>query len=215
MKTEPAITDHTDDPCDETPSTLPARIRLIPDRGAESPRDFDNLGKMYCEHRRYYLGDCDNRGRPTVPDPRVDPADGEHYHPDVVIALPLGLYDHSGITMYVGRTHPQDSAGWDSGCVGVIYVTRADIRANWPSWKRLTTKRLAQVEAALRQEVETYDQYLRGDVYGFVVESHTGETLDSCWGFYGGDPRTNGMWEHWDDDTRKLFQRDGFTEGED
>ena len=39
---------------------------------------------------------------------------------------------------------------------------------------------------ALRQEVETYSQYLSGDVYGYEIHKH-GEVVDSCWGFYGYD----------------------------
>lgn len=36
-------------------------------------------------------------------------------------------------------------------------------------------------------EVETYDQYLTGDVYGYVIESEDGTVDDSCWGFFGLD----------------------------
>jgi hypothetical protein len=45
----------------------------------------------------------------------------------------------------------------------------------------------------LKGEVQTYDQYLTGDVYGYKVYKVTTcdhgheheEDLDSCWGFYG------------------------------
>ncbi len=30
-------------------------------------------------------------------------------------------------------------------------------------------------------EVQTYDQYLRGEVYGYQID----EDGDSCWGYYG------------------------------
>jgi hypothetical protein len=50
-----------------------------------------------------------------------------------------------------------------------------------------------KVEGYLKSEVETYDQYLTGDVYGYRVsevktcsEGHEHEEeLDSCWGYYG------------------------------
>lgn len=32
-----------------------------------------------------------------------------------------------------------------------------------------------------------HNQYLLGDVWGFVVEDKDGEHLDSCWGFFGDD----------------------------
>jgi len=36
----------------------------------------------------------------------------------------------------------------------------------------------------MKGEVETYDQFLTGDVYGFQVVDSDDEVIDSCWGFY-------------------------------
>jgi hypothetical protein len=69
------------------------------DTDAESPREWDNLGTMICSHRSYTLGD--------------EQADTDTYgswediekmlrKKGAVIVLPLGLYDHSGITMTAG-----------------------------------------------------------------------------------------------------------------
>ena len=43
------------------------------------------------------------------------------------------------------------------------------------------------VEKVLRGEVKVYDQYLQGDVYGYVIEDADGEEIDSSWGYYGDD----------------------------
>lgn len=54
--------------------------------------------------------------------------------------------------------------------------------------KIVTQKLKERVTEYLKGEVETYDQYLTGDVYGykvFKVENGEEEELDSCWGFYG------------------------------
>lgn len=114
-----------------------------------------------------------------------------------VVMLPLYLYDHSGITMSTGRF----SCPWDSGQVGWIYVTKETIRKEMmrpqplkkgqkhPDYKlikHVTKKDIAHAEEHLRNEVKTYDQYLTGDVYGFVIEDMDGEG-DSCWGFFGMD----------------------------
>jgi hypothetical protein len=40
------------------------RIRVIVDRDAESPREYDNVGTMACWHRRYKLGDVQPEERP-------------------------------------------------------------------------------------------------------------------------------------------------------
>jgi hypothetical protein len=50
--------------------------------------------------------------------------------------------------------------------------------------------------------VSVYDDYLTGNVYGFIVEERNGddwEEVDSCWGFYGDDIHTNGIADYLDD----------------
>ena len=49
-------------------------------------------------------------------------------------------------------------------------------------------------------EVETFNQYLNNDVYGFTIEDEDGNVIDSCGGFYGDDFVNNGMIEHIDSD---------------
>ena len=105
------------------------------------------------------------------------------------IMLPLRLYDHSGISMYVGsQPSPFDPGGWDSGQVGWIYVTRDKAIEEWAGkGKRLTRRARELAVKCLEGEVETYNQYLTGDVYGYVIEDETGEEVEdgSCWGFFG------------------------------
>ncbi|WP_018878708.1 hypothetical protein [Thioalkalivibrio sp. ALE28] len=114
-----------------------------------------------------------------------------------MIMVPLYLYDHSGVTM---STRPF-SCPWDSGQVGWIYVTREDARRAF-GWKRLSPRREARIRSILEAEVATYDQYLQGEVYGYVVYEN-GVEVDSCWGFFsdafGEDYRQNGMADHWPD----------------
>lgn len=98
------------------------------------------------------------------------------------VILPLYLYDHSGITMSCSPF----SCRWDSGQVGWIYMDRATILKEFGG-KRLTRKRREQAEKLLRSEVAEYDQYLTGDVWGYVIEDTNGDEVDSCWGFYGID----------------------------
>ena len=49
----------------------------------------------------------------------------------------------------------------------------------------MNTEIREKAENLLRTEVETYDQYLRGECYGFQLYED-GEEIDSCWGFLGG-----------------------------
>jgi hypothetical protein len=60
------------------------------------------------------------------------------------------------------------SCPWDSGQVGFIYVSREKVREEY-GWKVITKKREEKIVEILRDEVKTYDQYLTGDVYGYIV----------------------------------------------
>ena len=101
------------------------------------------------------------------------------------IYLSLYLYDHSGITMSTSSF----SCPWDSGQVGYIYISKADARKEF-SWKKLTKKRVEEVEKCLKSVVETYDMWLTGDVWGYEIYGPDDDEdfpQDSCWGFYGYD----------------------------
>ena len=41
------------------------------------------------------------------------------------------------------------------------------------------------VEAVAKSVVDEWNQYLSGDVWGYVIKDEEGEEVDSCWGFYG------------------------------
>jgi len=154
-------------------------IQIYQDVNPTSPREWDNLGAMYCWHRKYQLGDRHGYCIQEIEDliKRKD-----------VLSLPLYLYDHSGITMNTTGF----SCPWDSGQVGYIFVRYEDIKKNF-SVKRITKKLINEVLKQLKAEVEEYDNYLTGNIYGYVIEKD-GEHVDSCWGFYG-DPEKNALGE--------------------
>ena len=152
------------------------KIQIEQDQDPMNPRDDDNLGTMVCFHGRYSLGD-QNHG--------IDPDQFKGWGKmreyigqelNAYVILPIYMYDHSGITI---RTTPF-SCPWDSGQIGFIYVTCDKLKG-----EGLMKRTQAEIQKYLEGEVETYDQYLRGDVYGYQIE---GELCShSCWGFFGSD----------------------------
>ncbi len=202
--------------------------KIEQDQDPESPREYDNLGKMCCWHRRYSLGD---------EQPSIDPEEyianligwdddkkeavyqywfgrgkgtfselhayahlklKERLHEEFdkqFLSLPLYLYDHGSISMSTGAF----ACPWDSGQVGFIYVPLAKAREEY-GFKTLTKFWREKILGYLANEVETYDQFLTGQVYGYrVFELPEGmeaediaddeldqlEEVDSCWGIYG------------------------------
>lgn len=164
-------------------------LEIVPDEHPDSPREWDHLGTMVCWHRRYELGD-----RHDYADPRAFTA---AVNGGNAVILPLYLFDHSGLTISTDAAvfRAFDSAGWDWGLVGFIFATRADVRREF-GVRRLTRAHLTRALDTLRAEVATYDQFLRGEVYGFVLKDNTtGAVLDACSGFFG-DPLESGMLDH-------------------
>lgn len=176
------------------------RLRIVIDPDPCDPRiDWDNAATMACWHRRYRLGDADGPAqlREAVRASRArrslrradldDPADlaaalaacGD------IVWLPLYLYDHSGITMSTSCSYPFNDR-WDAGQVGFVFMTRDRVFEMFGSARsqRLTSRLRTAAETLMRSEVEAYDRYLTGDVYGYVVEDEDGGQLDSCWGFF-------------------------------
>jgi hypothetical protein len=105
--------------------------------------------------------------------------------------LPLFLYDHSGITMNTGGF----SCPWDSGQVGYIYVSHADLLKEYSAksiddpcyfqGKLIANSIREQGRKMLESEVKEYDQYLTGDIWGYTIEDEDGNDLESLWGMYG------------------------------
>lgn len=168
-------------------------INVVQDPDPMDPRkEFDNLGTMVCFHRRYNLGD--------EHDLRAEDFTGwedmkQHLRKSLgaVIILPLYLYDHGGLRMKVGSFQgmlPQGHAEFDSGPVGFIYITEEKIKE-----EGLDDRTPDKIEDLLRSEVNVYDDYLSGAVYGYQVIDADGEEIHSCWGFYGYDHNKSGLVE--------------------
>jgi hypothetical protein len=188
------------------------------------PRDEDNLCTMICWHRHYKLGekhdyDCVDELFERLCYEVLHKDDDEIYglhwqdmfnmlnESNLILIKPINMYEHSGITVSTSNVYPYNDR-WDSGVVGFIYVTKKIIFDQCgciteDNWKERADK-------YIEGEMETYDQYLRGDVYGFtltkivtkqdkcphcgIIREYEEEVEeDSCWGFYGDCLEDNGM----------------------
>ena len=160
------------------------------DENAENPRDFDHFTHMITVPQRHNKFDDEEMSREEIEEiiKRKD-----------VIALPLIIYDHSGIWMSTGRQYPFNDP-WDSSHIGFIYVTLEEIRREMgrpkprknninPDIKAIKHVTKADREHAIRlmkSEVQEYSDWLSGNVWGFVVyDGEDDDVVDSCWGYYG------------------------------
>lgn len=212
-------------------------LNIEKDDYPENPRKWDNIGKMVCSHSRYDLGDehccdansvLDHIASEVLESDMIDAWKNNNRFSDEDIIdlikeeaaiLPLYLYDHSGITM---KTTPFNDS-WDSGQVGYIYVTYADLakehgidnsylknNTEWAGGRDL----IKVAHDMLDGEVETYDIYLRGDVYSFNWEKldEDGNLLesDSCSGFFGDNLKENGLISHLPDELKEAMEKENY-----
>lgn len=201
-------------------------IEIFVDEFAESPREWDNISKMVCSHRRYSLGDEElitkhssswkeafashiaNEFNLCVED-YYDLTEKEYdrvwrWINSNLIWDALSLYDHSGITISLGVRN-----GWDSGQVGFVYIHKDDAVEAWGN--EYFTKAIRKIaQKCIEEEVRVYDNYLKGNVYGYRVSKirnfikvfedgseEFGEEpvlVDSCSGYYG-DHKESGLLE--------------------
>lgn len=154
-------------------------IKHDPDCGSPRDPEFnDPCGIMHCAHSRYTLGD---KGAAT---PFVDDNWRAGVHrPEVIVVLPIYMYDHSGITI----SHTPFDCKWDSGLLGWHYMTLEAAEAGHPSLKHDRNMLVEWAEKCLKAELEDYDHYLRGNCWWFGIYDAEGEIVESCGGFIGDD----------------------------
>ena len=86
----------------------------------------------------------------------------------------LNALIHGDVHLSIASDLKQYYMGFDSGQIGFLLVTRDE-------------PEIPEPQKYAEGMVEEWNQYLSGDVWGFVIEDGDGNHLDSCWEFYGFD----------------------------
>ena len=138
------------------------KIKIEYDTNTESPREWENDSKMILFHKRYNLGDKHNYSFESF---------NEWFEENKkeLVYLPVYGYEHSELTI---STSPF-SCSYDSGQLGYIYMTK---------------DKATQYEnpiLALENEVKTYDSWIRGECFYYVIFDEEEEILDSVGGYIG------------------------------
>ena len=166
-------------------------IDIYQDPDPEDPREWGSDDEMICFHRKYNIGDkhnyldvrdmliskCLEKGVEYAVDdePTMDElikSFSEHY-----LWLPIYMYEHSGITINTTGF----SCSWDSGQIGIICISKDKVKELY-AVDEIDNIVEENIYGLLKADVENYDQYITGDVYGYMVR----EIGQGCWGFYGG-----------------------------
>ena len=156
-------------------------LEIYQDESGFSPREWDNMSTLYCWHKNYNLGDSHDY---EYPQHFLDTVDREN---DILVSL--YFFEHSGCSI---STSPF-ICPWDSGQVGWAYISKETIIKEYGEF---TEENKAMALRCLEAEVETYDHYIQGSVYGYILKDAWDREIDSCWGFYGYDHEKSGLFDH-------------------
>lgn len=94
---------------------------------------------------------------------------------DDYLLIPIYAYDHGDITISLNRFYDE----WDSGVAYVACISKYAYRKEYGRWNR------KKALESLGHLVEEMDCWLKGNVYGFRLESAGGKWIDHCGFFYG------------------------------
>jgi hypothetical protein len=148
------------------------KIEIFYDECAESPREWDNIGTIMAKEKLNspILNNESNINEYEELDELIE-QDNAH-------AIDIYAYSHGGTTI---STSPF-SCPWDSGKAGYIYVTKEKWENEGFDWEDKK-----KIEEYLKNEIKTLDDYMQGNIYGYVIKDSSGEEKDSCWDYYGLD----------------------------
>ena len=176
------------------------RVVLKQDDYAENPREWDNVCTIVSGNGDQGIGD---HGYRLEKDKMKSFIENLKTQPDTYWKY-IYIYDHTGQT--ISLTPFNDP--WDSGCCGVIFVTKETLQKECIGVTDENWQQRAQQIA--ESEIEIYDAYISCEVYGYEIQQKqivehcnktTGkkwettewEVADSCGGFYGSDLDKNGL----------------------
>lgn len=159
---------------------------IEPDEDAESPRHWDNLGHLACwqQARPRWL---------KLGDQELEPSCGrEEYLERLVEEANPGFVERlerrdltpeqwqEAVTQAFSRyyvaidwCHPQDGQAQ-----GLIWVTKDRIREEYKV-KRITKSVMGLAISALQSELDIYDQYLLGEVWGYQILEVPDEIIEA------------------------------------
>ena len=158
-------------------------IKIYVDETPLNPREYDNnLGTMACFGPWYSLGDA-------------HPYKSQDYRSywemmqhiklqeNAVAIIPIWMSEQSDTVMSCNPTiGALDPGHWDTKVVGFIFISEEKVRQEY-NVAHITAAIIDDVSCALISEVEAYNAYRNGNVWGFTVEKN-GEEIDCCWSYY-------------------------------
>lgn len=101
-----------------------------------------------------------------------------------VVVRPISMYEHGGVSTWLGDYICHVDAQWDCEPLGIAYITKATAEKEMLDFSEETWKDWANKQ--IENEMEVWSAYVSGEVYGFTITAPNGDMCDTvCFGYYG------------------------------
>lgn len=142
-------------------------IKLVADSDARSPQEDSDAGLfLVANHRDFYVPEPGEKRITNDAEELVNRWKDTHW------VFPLEAYIHSGVVLALSQEGNFPDRQWDVSQLGFVFAAKSE-------WRLSKSARKAALSL-----IETWNQYLSGDVWGYIVGEDS-PFEDSCWGFYG------------------------------
>jgi len=160
-------------------------LTIFNDRDSDSPRDWDNLGYFITVDRNYTSPDDNLDLKRIITETQyesevvdcdshmalIEKTINQDTDETVLAIYPVVKYEHGGVSYSLGARRGFDYS--NNGFYIVTEKSRAVAGINEKNFER-----------DIKIELETYNKWANGDIYGFNLVDTDGEHVDSCSGFY-------------------------------
>lgn len=182
------------------------RLVIEYDRDAESPRTWDgNIGYFITVDRNYGSpdenGDIQSIVKKTGEEAQnqkdhmrlIEISMSEELNEKVLAIYPIVKYEHGGVSYKRGTTK-----GFDYSNNGFYIVTKESAKYHSKLDKE-------SIEQAIDSEIETYNDYINGNIYRWTLYNEQGEQVDSGGDYYSIEDIKSNLPKEWKDEDLSKY----------
>lgn len=183
------------------------RLKIFYDSDIESPRDWGStLGYFLTKDSKYSSPDGERAPFiQRVIEEEGELADNQEDHikrikkrieeeggEKVIAIYPITKYEHSGVSYSLGSNYGFDYS--NNGFYIITDISLDEVGADKKDFKTI-----------IKAELEEYNRWANGEVYGFTLYNDKGKSEGGCYGFYSLDDIKSELGEEWKDENMEDY----------
>lgn len=150
-------------------------IKIYQDDDCESPTAWGDNNVFLCAYHRDFWIEAPSdkfKDRIFTKDEVIEIAQKNYKHKDYFV-FPIEAYIHGGVSLALSTEGNFPDRQFDVSQIGAIFIKKTEFK---------TKDKARHCAIGL---INTWNDYLSSNVFGYIIEDNQGNHLESCWSFYG------------------------------